>query len=437
MTPASLASIGQERFWFSSKAAFPCGALLLVWAFLCYRAPNPIYVFEGVCSMKTYRVAIVGCRARGTLAARVYGQHPRTRVVGLCDLIEERLHTLGEATGVTARFTDIDEMLRQTEPDIAVVSTAVPFHHPLTMRALERGINVDVEKPMCLELAQADEMVETARKKGVQVAVHHQWWLGPWAQAVARSIRAGDIGELRYIFASGKGYYGGFGLMEIGTHILNHLIQIGGPCRSVVAHATTDGRPIEPRDVVPAPRGMGTIAGEMVTATLQFDGPLTATLLQHRFGAIELAAHVVEIFGREGRLLWHPGGAWHLPHPHELPGGGRDKWRALGPVYADTYEPQEPKSNFAGGNYAFVDEYVRALDEGRSHVCGGAVARNVLETIMGIFEAAAYGRRVSLPQEKRDHPLLRWRAEAGLGPPDPKPATDAEWLAVEDARLGR
>lgn len=390
--------------------------------------------------MKTYRVAIVGCRGRGTHAAQVYGQHPRTQVVGLCDLIEERLHTLGEATGITARFTDVDVMLRQTEPDIMVVSTASSFHHPLTMRALERGINVDVEKPMSLDLTQADEMVETARENGVQVAVHHQGWLGPWAQAITRLLRAGDIGELRYIFASGKGYYGGFGLMEMGTHLLNHLIQIGGLVQSVVAHATTDGRPIEPHDVVPAPRGMGTIAGEMVTATLQFQNSLTATLLQHRFSEIQRDAYVVEIFGREGRLLWHPNGAWHLPRPHDLPGDGRDKWRALEPVYADTYKPSRSRgsgNDFAAGDYAFVDEYVRALDEGRSHICSGEIGRNVVETIMGIFEAAVYGRRVILPQKKRDHPLLRWRAETGLGPPDPKPLTDAEWLAVEDARLGR
>ena len=304
------------------------------------------------------------------------------------------------------------------------------------MRALEQGVNVDVEKPMCLELSQADEMVETARANGVQVAVHHQWWIAPWARAVARSIHAGEIGELRYIFASGKGYFGGFGLMEMGTHILHHLIQLGGPCQSVVAQATRAGRPIVPEDVVPAPRGLGPIAGDMITATLQFDSAVTATLLQHRLDTVQIDAHVVEIHGRAGRLLWHPSGAWHLPHPHELPGEGRDNWRMLEPVYAETYEPDESGANSAeSGDYAFVDEYVSALDERRTHVCSGEVGRHVIENINGIFEAAAYGKRVALPQQRRDgHPLLRWREEAGLGPPEPKPATDKEWLEAADAR---
>lgn len=387
-------------------------------------------------SHRNYRVAIVGCRVRGTHAAKAYGSHPRVELVGLCDLLDERLNELGDATGVSARFNDLDDMIRETEPDIVVVSTAVPFHHPLVMRVLEHGINVDVEKPMCLELAQADEMVETARARGVEVAVHHQWWLAPWGQAIARSIQAEDIGEIRYIFASGKGYFGGFGLVEIGTHLLNRLIQLGGQCNSVVAHATRAGRPIEPDDVVPAPRGLGPIAGDHLTATLQFDSALTATLVQHRFDAIQVDAHVVEIYGREGRLLWHPSGAWHLPNPHPLPGEGRDDWRMLEPVYADAFTPDDPPSKMAPGDYVFADEYVRALDEKRAHVCGGEVGRHVIESINGIFEAAAYGTRVSLPQKERGgHPLLRWREEAGLGPPEPKPATDKEWLEVEDARV--
>jgi predicted dehydrogenase len=88
------------------------------------------------------------------------------------------------------------------------------------------------------------------------------------------------------------------------------------------------------------------------------------------------------------------------------------------------------------GDYWFVDEYVRALDEGRAHECSGAEGRHVVEIIMGIFESAAYGKRVDLPQVDRQHPLLRWRGEAGLGDPEPMPMTDAEWLEEEKKRLG-
>ena len=80
---------------------------------------------------------------------------------------------------------------------------------------------------------------------------------------------------------------------------------------------------------------------------------------------------------------------------------------------------------------------MRALDEDREHECSGAEAHHVVEIMMGIFESAAYGTRVQLPQEKRDHPLLRWRSEAGLGAPDARPRDYKESIAIEDKRLGR
>ena len=45
--------------------------------------------------MKTYRVAVLGCRGRGTAAARAYHAHPRTEIVALCDLEQDRLDALG------------------------------------------------------------------------------------------------------------------------------------------------------------------------------------------------------------------------------------------------------------------------------------------------------------------------------------------------------
>ena len=247
-------------------------------------------------------------------------------------------------------------------------------------------------------------------------------------------VSNGKIGELRYLYGSGKGYYGGYGLLNIGTHALNYLIKFAGHCRSVTAHVTTDGRPITPQDVLPSPSGMGTIAGEQITATLQFDRHVTGTLRQHRFDQINVAGHIVELYGTEGRLMWHPRGAWWLPNPHFLPDGKHDQWEPLTPIYPATYDPESSASE---GDYWFADEYVRALDEDRDHECSGAEARHALEIMMGIFESAIYGNHVSLPQSERIHPLLRWRAEAGLDEPDPMPRDYLKWLAQEDSRLGR
>ena len=385
--------------------------------------------------MKTYRVAILGCRGRGTAAARAYHAHPRTEIVGLCDLIEELLNTLGDEVGVSARFTDLDEMIRQTAPDIVAIPTGTELHHDLCMRVLEHGVHIEVEKPICADLIQADAVMAKAQEKGVRIAVHHQRRVAPSMQAIERVFKEGKIGELRYISASGKGYYGGYGLMNIGTHVVNNMLKFGGRCRSVTAQATTDGHPITPHDVLPSPSGMGTIVCEHVTATFQFDRNVTGTLLQHRFPRVDNSAYVMELYGSEGRLFWFEmGGAWWLPQPHFIPNGTHDRWEALEPIYPEHYDADKGADE---DDYGFADEYVRALDADRDHECSGSEGRHVLEILMGIFESAAYGLRVNLPQENREHPLLRWRSETGLDPPEEMPRAYGEWLSKELERFGR
>ncbi len=382
--------------------------------------------------MKTYRAAILGCRGRGTAAGRAYHAHPRTEVVGLCDLVPERLSTLGDELAVSARFDDFDRMIRDTEPDIVAIPTATQLHFELGMAVLEHGVNIDVEKPICTTLEEADQLISLAHEKGVRVAVHHQGRTGPALQAVAKAFRAGEIGDLRFALASGKGYYGGYGLLNIGTHSLNAMMELTGPCLSVSALGVTGGHITRPEDVVPAPNGMGTMAGEYLTATLVFDGSHTATLAQHRFPTVDSTAYSCEYYGTTGRLYWGSRSAAILRVPHDVPGG--EAWEPLPPVAPEGFDEA---SLAAVDDFAYVDEYVQALDEGRPHLCSGEVGRHVLEIIMGVFESVATGRRIDLPQPNRTHPLTPWREAAGHGSVPDMPTPYAEWLAAEDDRLGR
>ena len=337
--------------------------------------------------MQQYRVAILGCRGRGTAAGRAYHQHPRTEVVALCDLVPERLATLGDELGVEARYDDLDRMIEAEAPDIVAIPTGTEFHYPLAMRVLEHGVHIDIEKPICTTLAEADAVLAKAAEKGVQVAVHHQGRSGGALQAVKAAIAEGRIGELRYVQGSGKGYYGGYGLMNIATHSLNAMLGVVGSVRSVQAVALTDGRLITPEDVVPSPSGMGYIAGEHVTAALAFDCGISGTLLQHRFPKVDSTAYMIEIYGTEGRLYWKSGAPWFLSTPHFAP--GQSEWQPLDPIVPGHYDPAGPA---AVEDYQFADEYVQALDEGRAHECSGEAGRHVLEILMGIFESGARGR---------------------------------------------
>lgn len=383
--------------------------------------------------MKTYRVAIIGCGHRGTQAALAYQEHPRTEVVALCDLVSTLRDNLGDNIGVSARYEDLDKMILDTQPDIVAIPTGTELHHDLCMRVLEHGVNIEVEKPIAVNLSEADSIIAKANDHGVTVAVHHQGRLGSSAKAIECAYSQGRIGEVRYMVGSGKGYYGGYGLMNIGTHILNNIMKFGGHCRAVTAVSSTNGHPITPEDVVASPSGMGTIAGEYISASLMLENNVTATLLQHRFNEIAPTGHTFEIYGTEGRIFYQGHeAAWLLPNPHTRPGGKQDSWESLEPVFPAHYN-ENGRSDV--NDYWFVEEYVQALDDKRDHECSGSEAIHALEIIMGIFESTVYSQTVKLPQSRRDHPLLRWRGANGLSSPDSMPRPYQEWLAMEDHRL--
>src|SRR5262245_29768161 len=107
----------------------------------------------------TYRVAIIGCGPRGTSATGAYGAHPRTSVVWLCDVLADKRNALGDRAGVAARFSDHETMVRQTRPDIVVIATQADLHYELAMHVLELGAHIDVEKPHCEDLEQADALL--------------------------------------------------------------------------------------------------------------------------------------------------------------------------------------------------------------------------------------------------------------------------------------
>ena len=100
--------------------------------------------------------------------------------------------------------------MRTSKPDIVAIPVATELHHSLCLRVLEYpGVHLEVEKPICETLEEADEVLAKAVANRVRTAVHHQGRTGAAMRAVAGAVAAGKIGQLRHIIASDKGYYGG------------------------------------------------------------------------------------------------------------------------------------------------------------------------------------------------------------------------------------
>ena len=199
-----------------------------------------------------YNIGVIGCGERGQVQSAAWQLLPDASVIAVCDIDENRLNAVGEELGIapSKRYRSYDEMLSREELDIVVVTTRTDLHATLTLPVLEAGIHAIGEKPMDDDLDGAHAMMEAANKNGVRLAIHHQGRIMPSSQEIHRRIAAGDIGQVVEVRSASKGYYGGYDLLNGGTHLLDSFRGLVDSEFDWV-HGTleTGGRPTQPEDI--------------------------------------------------------------------------------------------------------------------------------------------------------------------------------------------
>jgi len=118
------------------------------------------------------RVAMIGA---GALANRAHYPSlramPDVEIVALCDLVESKCQSTGEAFGIRQRYTDYRRMLDAEKAD-AVYVLMPPYHlFDITMDVIERGLHVFIEKPPAVTTFQAESLALKAASKGVLTMV--------------------------------------------------------------------------------------------------------------------------------------------------------------------------------------------------------------------------------------------------------------------------
>lgn len=87
------------------------------------------------------------------------------------------------------------------DADAVDIVTPAPVHAEMIRTALRRGKHVLVEKPVTATAAEGFTLARDARERGLVLQVGHVFRFSPEAQAVARAIRAGELGAIRYAIA--------------------------------------------------------------------------------------------------------------------------------------------------------------------------------------------------------------------------------------------
>ena len=124
---------------------------------------------------RQFRVALIGCGAIAFNHFKALEHVENAKVVALCDLKPEKCADYINKFGLDARiYTDYIEMYDTEKPDAVHITTPHYLHAEMTVAALERGIDVFLEKPMCISIEEIEQILEAEKKSTARVCVSFQ-----------------------------------------------------------------------------------------------------------------------------------------------------------------------------------------------------------------------------------------------------------------------
>jgi predicted dehydrogenase len=209
------------------------------------------------------RVALFGSgwiqdrHARGVLATS------DAELVAVANHREPSAAALAERFGIATVTTDWEALAASGDIDAAIVATPNALHAPQTIRLLDHGKHVLVEKPMATSVAECDAMIEASRRSGAFLMVAHCWRFHRDVIAMRERVAAGELGEI--VKTRGYGIHledgpggwflepalaGGGALVDMGVHAIDTArFLLGDPePRRVCAVVGTRYRPLEVDD---------------------------------------------------------------------------------------------------------------------------------------------------------------------------------------------
>ena len=186
------------------------------------------------------RVGILGYGAIGHEHNAAIQLTDGLALAAVCDPNPLRLAAARELAPDVRGNASGEALLADDEVDLVIVSTPPNTHAEWTLRSLEAGKHVVVEKPFCLTVEEADRQIAAARDRGLSLAVYqNRRWDADYL-ALKQVVRSGQLGEV-FHFESFLGGYGhpcnfwhsdeavsGGAIYDWGSHFLDWILDLFG-----------------------------------------------------------------------------------------------------------------------------------------------------------------------------------------------------------------
>lgn len=141
------------------------------------------------------KVAVLGA---GAIASQHFEAIRRTDGFVACavaDIQLERAQAIAETYGITA-YRDYQELIRRERPDVVAIALPHFLHRESAIFAAEHGCHLMLEKPMALNVAECDDIMEAAKKADIRILIGHtQHYIAENIHA-KQIIESGELGEI-------------------------------------------------------------------------------------------------------------------------------------------------------------------------------------------------------------------------------------------------
>ena len=154
---------------------------------------------------KKLRIGIIGTGGIAGAHMRAYLQLDNVEVVAGSDIVPGKARAFFERfeTPGALAFDSTGQMLREVELDAVSVCTYNQTHALCTAAALEAGCHVLLEKPLCVTMAQAEEILRAEKKSGKIVSVGFQPRYDPNSKKIKEIVQSGELGNIYYVQTGG------------------------------------------------------------------------------------------------------------------------------------------------------------------------------------------------------------------------------------------
>lgn len=344
------------------------------------------------------KYALIGCGriAINHIKAVINNQ---LELLAVCDVLPNKMEELLSKQGLAEnkeilRYTDYRQMIAE-HPEIQLISIATESgsHAEIALYCIDQGINLIIEKPMAMSIADADEIIRRAEANHVKVSACHQNRFNIAVQKLRKAVEAGRFGKLSHgsihvRWNRNKDYY-------TQAPWRGTWAQDGGALMNQCIHGIDLLRWMMGSEVV-------SVYGQ---TKQQFHHYLEAedvgmAVVNFANGAVATIEGTTNVYPQNLEETLYVFGQWGTVKLGGKSTNNIDVWDFADETDEDRSNKglEEAASNVYGnGHTSLFADVVEAIEKDRQPYVDAKAGRDALEMVLAIYKSAAEGQAVKLP----------------------------------------